>query len=120
MNTKHKFHELLQWIADGETVEYSLRTGGWGVEEITDIIWGITHKPELYSPSDFRIKPKQEPMYINKLSFSGGRMFRPFEVDINIKTYAYQLREIEAFHDTGTPVKIVSEQWYNEQINKQT
>ena len=58
--TKHKFHEVLKWIADGETVEYHT-TKGWEVQYAKDVAYCVMNHPELYSPSDFRLKPENKP-----------------------------------------------------------
>lgn len=58
--TKHKFHKVLKWVANGEQIEYLTSTGEWVTEQSKDILWCITQHPERYKQDRFRIKPKPQ------------------------------------------------------------
>lgn len=59
-NTKHKFHEVLKWIADGEQLQFKTSPNEWISQSNKDILFVLSECPEAYTTDKFRIKPKPQ------------------------------------------------------------
>jgi len=114
MKTKHKFHKVLQWIADGEEIEV-LVGNQWCRCSDESVMNRIVYMKDSHSVSEFRIKPKEF-----KLFFTGieQELSRDKQTTLTLKIFDECPTELEEIFKEGKPVKIVSEHWYNEQINK--
>jgi len=114
MKTKHRFHQVLRWIADGNEIQYNPSLDNtWRDCDNNYLLLTLTSCPSAYHPLEFRIKPKESEMYITGCEHGYNR-----DATVTLRLYGGISENIKELLSSCTPVKIVSEQWYNEQINK--
>jgi hypothetical protein len=126
--TKHKFHEVLKWVADNETIEYKHPSGGKTFEVIpTKQVLEFLAKDNFshVQVDCFRIKPKITTRSISGTFFLKSATIGRDSSTISLETINYV--NIEDFVELNSGlVRIISENWYNElvsckeQLDKQT
>lgn len=122
-NTKHKFHEVLRWIADNETIEYKHPSGGKTFETIPtkQVLEFLAKDNFSHVPANcFRIKPK--PNYITAVitdishEYTSG-FYSKATLTCLERTDSVTLNDMFM---NGKRVVILTEQCYNELLGNST
>ena len=120
-NTKHKFHEVLKWIADNETIEYKHPSGCNTFEVIPtkQVLEFLANDNFSHVPVDcFRIKPKITTKTISGTFFLRSVAHGSKYDTSEIKLETYNEVSVEDFVELSTDlVRIISNEWYNELIS---
>lgn len=114
--TKHKFHEVLRWVADGETIEYFNALNAWVTVRNQDVLDGITCAGDGYNTERSRIKPKHKALHvgISGISHSYGIYYEKSTFSV------FNIKESMALSDLFSNeerVVILSEECYNELVS---
>ena len=119
--TKHKFHEVLRWIADNETIEYKHPSGGKTFETIPtkQVLEFLAKDNFSHVPANcFRIKPKPQVVRADVTYISFGT-FGNCTVDLNCEnTDATQ--SLYKMAQQRERVVILTEQCYNDLLGNST
>jgi hypothetical protein len=121
---KHKFHEVLQWIAQGKDIE--IRAGNrWCKRSVDNVLYTLAHEQDYVEPCDFRIKPKSTTKTISGTFFLKNAIIGYNSSTITLETLNDVFVGDFVELNSGL-VRIISENWYNElvsckeQLDKQT
>jgi len=117
--TKHKFHEVLKWIADGECIEYKNGFNEWVSTLNENVLSAVACAGNSYCTIDrFRVKPK-----ITTKTISGTFFLRCVthgsgqdSSEVRLETYN-EIKSEDFLELGGGLVRIVSDEWYNELIS---